>query len=120
MANIKTMLDQWSVKDLEDNSAIKVTVDSCTELGNSSLPGLQIICMGQIVNFEPNAVEKWCYQAGKQGITEYLLEDKSWAVHEDQYVKFFLVNESPVKARVTVKTRSSKPVTKDYVLPFDI
>lgn len=36
MANVKTVVDQWSVKDLEDNSSINVTVEGCTELGNNS------------------------------------------------------------------------------------
>lgn len=120
MANIKTVLDQWSVKDLEDNSSINVLVESCTELGNQAQPGVQILCMGQFVVFEPNAVEIWAYRASKHGENEYFIEDKSWAFYEDQYVKYFLVLGSPLKARITVKTRSSKPTTREYDLPFDV
>jgi hypothetical protein len=120
MANIKTVLDEWSVKDLEDNSSLRITVESCTELGNHSKPGIQVLYMGNYVTFEPNIVEQWAYKAGKAGVTEYLLEDRSWMVHPDQYVKIYLITGSPLKARVEVKTRSSKPVIKDYPLPFDV
>ncbi|MCE7065951.1 hypothetical protein [Dyadobacter sp. CY326] len=120
MANLKTVLDQWSVKDLEDNSAINVLVEACTELGNSGVPGIQVVSMGQIITYEPNIVEQWAYKAGKQNQEEYFLEDKSWTFHEDQYIKHYLVLGSPLKARITVKTRSSKPITKEYELPFEV
>ena len=120
MANEKTILDEWSVKDLEDNSSLTITVVACTELGNQSLPGLQVLYMGNIINFEPNAVERWAYQATKAGVTNYLLDDKSWMVHNDQFVKNYLVLGSPLKAKVAVKTRSSKVITKEYDLPFEV
>jgi len=120
MANVKTILDQWSVKDLEDNSSINVLVEGCTELGNLGQPGIQLTSMGTIVTYEPNIVETWAYRADKQDVKEYFLEDKSWTFHEDQYIKHYLVLGSPLKARITVKTRSSKPITKDYELPFEI
>lgn len=120
MANVKTVLDQWSVRDLEDNSNINVLVESCTELGNHAKPGVQIMCMGQFVTYEPNIAEQWAYRAGKQGVSEYLLEDKSWMHYEDQYVKYYLVLGSPLKARISVKTRSSRPNTRDYELPFEV
>jgi hypothetical protein len=119
MTNIKTRIDEWSVKDLEDNSSLNIIVESCTELGNNSKPGIQIIYMGNIVNFEPNVVEQWAYKAGKEGVTDYLLSDKSWMVHTDRYIKIYLVTGSPLKAKVEVKTRSSKPVVKEYELPFE-
>lgn len=53
-------------------------------------------------------------------VTDYLLEDKSWMVHTDQFVKNYLVLGSPLKAKVVVKTRSSKEITKEYDLPFDV
>ncbi|CAG5068773.1 hypothetical protein DYBT9623_01505 [Dyadobacter sp. CECT 9623] len=118
MANQKTVIDQWSVKDLEDNTAINVTVEHNTELGNAGLPGIQFLSMGQFVTFEPNIVEQWAYQAGKLGTEAYYLEDKSWARSEEEYIKYYLLTGSPLKARITVKTRSSKPVTKEYELPF--
>ena len=99
---------------------MNITVVGCTELGNQSKPGIQVWYMGNIVNFEPLAVERWNYQAGKANVTEYLLADHSWTVHEDQYVKVFLLTGSPLKAKVEVKTRSSKPVIKEYELPFAI
>ena len=118
MADVRTVIDQWSVKDLEDNSSLDIMVESGTELGNNAKPGIQVHYLGYIVTFEPNIVEQWVYKAGKSGVTEYLLEDKSWMVHEDQYVKISLVTGSPLKAKVEVKTRSSKPVIKEYDLPF--
>jgi ABC-type taurine transport system substrate-binding protein len=117
MANVKTRIDEWSVRDLEDNSSLNIVVEDCTELGNNSKPGIQVMFMGKIINFEPNIVEQWVYKAGKEGVTEYVLDD-SWLVHTDQYVKISLLTGTPLKARVEVKTRSSKPVIKEYPLPF--
>ncbi|GAB2559700.1 hypothetical protein [Spirosoma areae] len=120
MANEKTIIDEWSVRDLEDGSSVNVTVVNCTELGNQSKPGIQVIYMGNIINYEPLIVERWAYQASKAGVDEYLLEDKSWMVHQDQFVKTYLVSGSPLKAKVEVKTRSSKVIAKEYALPFEV
>ena len=120
MANEKTILAEWAVKDLEDGSSLTVTVVACTELGTQSLPGIQVLYMGHIINFEPDAVERWAYLATKAGVTDYLLEDKSWMVHDDQFVKNYLVVGSPLKARVDVKTRSSRVISKEYDLPFAV
>jgi len=120
MANVKTVIEEWAVKDLEDGSSLKITVVACTELGNESRPGIQVLYMGYTVNYEPLIVERLAYKAGKAGVTELLLEDNSWMVHEDQYVKNYLVLGSPLKARVEVKSRSSKPVSKEYALPFEV
>ncbi|WP_338875355.1 hypothetical protein WBJ53_07010 [Spirosoma sp. SC4-14] len=120
MANEKTVIDEWSVRDLEDNSSLNITVMSCTELGNQSLPGLQVYYMGHIINYEPLAAERWAYQASKAGVTDYLLEDLSWMVHADQFVKVYFVVGAPLKARVDVKTRSSKVMSKSYELPFEV
>jgi hypothetical protein len=119
MANIKTLIDEWSVRDLEDGSSINISVLNCTELGNESKPGIQVCFMGNIVNYEPLNIERWAYQASKTDANEYLLEDHSWMVHEDQYVKNYLVVGEPMKAKVEVKTRSSKPIIKVYSLPFN-
>ena len=120
MTNIRTKIDEWEVRDLEDNSALRIYVENCTQLGNQGRPGIQVIYMGQYVTFEPLAVERWAYQAQKAGKTELLLEDKSWLAHEDQYVKNWLVLGSLLKARVEVKTRSSKPKVREYALPFGL
>jgi len=120
MANEKTIIDEWSVKDLEDGSSLSITVINCTELGNQSLPGIQVLYMGNIINYEPLVTERWAYQATKADVTDYLLEDKSWMVHADQFVKNYLVLGSPLKAKVVVKTRSSKEITKEYDLPFAV
>ncbi len=120
MTNTRTKIDEWEVRDLEDNSALRIYVEDCTELGNQGRPGIQVIYLGQYVTFEPLAVERWAYQAQKAGKTELLLEDKSWLAHEDQYVKNWLVLGSPLKARVEVKTRSSKPKVREYALPFEL
>jgi hypothetical protein len=120
MANEKITIDEWAVKDLEDGSSLRITVLGCTELGNQSLPGIQVMYMGNIINYEPLITERWAYQASKKGVTEYLLEDHSWMVHEDQFVKNYLILDSPLKAKIEVKTRSSKVVTKEYELPFEV
>ncbi|QMW00357.1 hypothetical protein [Spirosoma foliorum] len=120
MANEKTIIDEWAVKDLEDGSSLTISVVSCTELGNQSLPGIQVLYMGHIINYEPLAVERLAYQATKAGVDEYLLDDHSWMIYDDQFVKNYLVLGSPLKVRVAVKTRSSKVITKEYELPFDV
>lgn len=120
MANEKTTIDQWSVKDLEDGSSLTITVLGCTELGNQSLQGIQVMYMGNIINYEPLITERWAYQASKAGVDEYLLENQSWMVHDDQFVKNYLVLGSPLKAKVEVKTRSSTIITKEYELPFEM
>ena len=120
MSNSKTLIEEWAVKDLEDGSSLTIQVLDCTELGNQSKPGIQVCFLGNIVNYESLIVERWVYQASKVGAKEYLLTDHSWMVHEDQYVKNYLVLGSPLKAKVEVKTRSSKPVIKEYALPFEV
>ena len=118
MSNIKTIIDEWSVKDLEDGSSLTISVIGCTEMGNESKPGIQVCYMGNTVNYEPLIIERWAYKATKENKAEYLIEDNSWMVHEDQYVKNYLVLGLPLKAKVEVKTRSSKPVIKEYEIPF--
>lgn len=120
MANEKTIIDEWAVKDLEDGSSLTITVIACTELGNQSLPGIQVLYLGNTVNFEPMITERWAYQATKAGVTDYLLADKSWLAHDDQFVKNYLVIGSPLKAKVEVKTRSSKVIAREYELPFEV
>jgi hypothetical protein len=115
----KTVIDEIEVRDLEDNSTLRVTVYSHPELGNRGVPGVQVLYMGQFVNYEPLQVERWAYQAQKAGTDVWYLADQSWAVHEDQFVKNSLVIGTPLKARVEVKTRSkAKPVVREYELPF--
>jgi hypothetical protein len=121
MANTISVIDTIEVTDLEDNSKLTVVVQACTELGNKSLPGLQVVYMGYIVNLEPLHVARWAYQARKAGKDVYLLEDNSWNVHADQFIRNSLVLGNPLKVRVEVKTRSkSKPVVKEYALPFTV
>jgi hypothetical protein len=120
MTDTRTKIDEWEVRDLEDKSALRIYVEQCTELGNQGHPGIQVLYMGQYVTYEPLAVERWAYQAQKAGTTELLLEDKSWLAHQDQYVKNWLILGSPLKARVEVKTRSSKPKMREYALPFGL
>lgn len=120
MANVKKLIDEWAVKDLEDGSSLTVTVINCTELGNQSLPGIQVLYMGNIINFEPNIVERWAYLASKADESAFLLSDYSWMAHEDQFIKNYLIPGSPLKARIEVKTRSSKVISKEYDLPFEV
>ena len=121
MSNTKTLVDQFEVKDLEDNSMIRVLVEHCTEVGNAGKPGVQVHYMGNIVCFEPLMAERLAYQTRKAGKTELYMEDRSWAVHADQFVKLFLVLGKEPQVRVEVKTRSkSKPVVKSYALPFSL
>jgi hypothetical protein len=119
MTNVKTPVDSFEVRDLEDNSVLRVHVEACTEVGNAGKPGLQVLYMGNIVCFEPLMANRLAYQARKAKQTELYLEDRSWAVHQDQFVKLFLVTSPTPAVRVEVKTRSkSKPVVKTYELPF--
>ncbi|MEO6229527.1 MAG: hypothetical protein ABJB11_14550 [Ferruginibacter sp.] len=121
MANIKTTIDDWGVNDLEDNSTINVTVLHNTEMGNKSVAGIQVICLGKIVNYEPIVAERWAYLATKKNETEHFIEDGSWTVYEDTYIKHSLVLGDNLKAKIEVKVRSStKPVIKEYELPFVI
>src|SRR4051812_11521002 len=119
MANIKTKIDEFEVTDLEDGSKLRILAEHNTEMGNRGVPGVQVHYLGYIVNYEPVAVERWAYRASTQGKQEYLLEDQSWIVHQDQFIKNSLILTNPPKARVEVKTRSRKaPVIKEYELPF--
>lgn len=119
MANEKTLIEEVEVKDLEAGDVLRVRVESCTELGNHSKPGLQIHWMGYIVNFEPNVAERWNYYAKKAGGGPYLLEDYSWLAHQDQFIKIYYVPGAPPKARVEVKSRTTDtPVEREYDLPF--
>lgn len=115
----KTLIDEIEVRDLEDNSVLRVSVYNHPELGNRGVPGVQILYMGHYVNYEPLAVERWAYQARKAGTDVLLLEDQSWIHYEDQFIRNSLVVGSPLKARVEVKTRSkASPVVREYELPF--
>jgi hypothetical protein len=121
MANEKTTLDTIEVKDLEDGSKITVTVQACTELGNKGVPGIQVHYLGYIVNYEPIIAERWAYQARKANKNVHFIEDNSWNVHPDQFIRNYLVLGTPPRARVEVKTRSkAAPVVKEYPLPFNI
>jgi len=117
--NVATIVEEWDVKDLEDDSTIRVLVTHNTEMGNRSVPGLQVLCAGQFTNYEPVITEKWAYAAKKAGATEWLLEDHSWMVYKDTYIKFYLLTAPALKARVEVKVRSrEEAVVKEYALPF--
>lgn len=123
MANIKTKVDEWEVRDLEDNGVLRIYVEHNTEMGNRGVPGIQIYYpFGGIINFEPNHVERWAYQAQKQNADVYLISDHSWMVHDDTFVKFYLVKEEKeLKARAEVKVRSKQSsIVKDYLLPFKL
>ena len=119
MANIKTKIDEWEVKDMEDNSTIAVHIEHNSEMGNKGVPGLQVWCMGRIINYEPVQSERWAYEARKSGQTEYLLEGDSWMAYEDTFVKYFFIPGITPKAKVEVKVRSkNRSVIKEYELPF--
>lgn len=119
MSNTKTPLDELVLQDLEDGSTLRLFVESCTEVGNAGKPGLQVHYLGNIVCFEPLMAAKLAYQARKRAQTELFLEDRSWSVHQDQFVKLYLELGTPPQVRVEMKTRSrSKPLVKKYPLPF--
>lgn len=125
MSNIKTKIDEFEVRDLEDNGVMRIYVEHNTEMGNRGVPGIQVwytIAGGtSIVNFEPLHVERWAYQAQKQNVQEYLLADYSWVTYEDTYIKNYLVVDETLKARVEVKVRSKKaPIVREYDLPFSL
>lgn len=119
MSNVKTALDSFAVEDLVDGSQLRVHVEHCTEVGNDGKPGLQVLYLGNIVCFEPRMLARLAYQAEQQGQREIWLEDRSWAVHQDQFVKLFLVLDPAPAVRVEVKTRSRKTaLVKSYPLPW--
>jgi len=122
MANIKTTIDEWEVKDLEDNSTFSVCVLHNTEMGNNAQPGIQVICAGKIVNYEPLHTERWAYASKKANQAEHFIEDGSWTAYEDTFIKHFLVTDGgKLKAKIEVKVRSKDaPVVKEYELPFTI
>jgi hypothetical protein len=121
MPNIKTKIDEWEVRDLEDNSMIRVYVEHNTEMGNKSLPGLQVQTMGKFVNYEPLHTERWAYAARKANQSEYLIEDGSWTVYPDTYIKTCLIVGEKLKAKIEVKVRSNtKAIVKEYELPFTL
>ncbi len=91
MANIKTIIEQWSVKDLEDGSSLNISVIGCAEFGNQSKPGIQVCYMGNTVNDEPLIIERWAYKATKENKAEHLIEDNSWMLYKDQIIKNYLV-----------------------------
>ncbi len=123
MSNIKTKIDEWEVRDLEDNGVLRIYVEHNTEMGNRGVPGIQVwytvAGSTSIVNYEPVHVGRWAYQAQKAGETDFLLADYSWINHEDMFIKNSLVLGEKLKAKVSVKVRSKKePVTKEYDLSF--
>ncbi len=121
MNTIETLLDEWEVKDLEDGSRFRVTVEYRSEMGNRSQPGLLVQCMGRYVNYEPCHVERWAYEASKLEQSVFVLQNESWLYHNDQFVRFSLVIDKVLKARVEVKLKSKKqPIVKDYELPFKL
>jgi hypothetical protein len=124
MANIKTKVDEWEVRDLEDNGTLRIYVEHNTEMGNRGVEGIQVwytVGGTHIVNFEPVHFERWAYQAYKAQTDTLLLTDYSWAEHEDTYIKNYLVVGDTLKARVEVKVRSKmKPIVKEYDLPFSV
>ena len=123
MPNVQTKLDEWEVRDLEDNSMYKVVVEHCTELGNKNQPGLRIKYSiggsGFFCIYEPWTGEKLAYEAKKAGGT-LLRKDKSWEKHEDRWLRNSLVIDGDkLKARVEIKVRSqAEPVVKEYEIPF--
>ncbi len=121
MANNRTTVDAWEVKDLEDNSTITVQVEHNTEMGNKNLSGLLIRCFGQMVAYEPVAAGRWAYEARKAKATEYFLDGPSWTVYEDTFIKHYFVPGAVPKAKIEVKVRSeAAPVIREYELPFTL
>lgn len=119
MSNQKTPIETFEVRDLEDNSKLSIHVEACTEVGNAGKPGIQVHYLGNIVCFEPLMAERLAWQAQKAGSNELFLADRSWAVHEDQFVKLYLVVQPTAQVRLEVKTRSMpKALVKTYDLPF--
>ncbi|MCA8911237.1 MAG: hypothetical protein KDB82_06010 [Planctomycetes bacterium] len=123
MTNQIEQIDEWEVRDLEDDSTYKIEVEKCSELGNKSQPGIRIkyyiggsryYCI-----YEPHSGEKLVYDAKKEGGT-LVRRDKSWLKHDDLWLRnSLIVDGDKLKARVEVKVRSKdEPVVKDYELPF--
>jgi len=113
-------IDEFKIPDYEDGTELNIIINSCTELGNSSQPGLQITYMGNYAVFEPLAAQKWNYELKKRGTDSLLLDHFSWIPGEDNFVKIYFLNSQPLKAKVEAKTKSSAIVSKEYELPFQI
>ena len=76
--------------------------------------------MGNSINDEPLITERWAYGASKANVDKYPPEDKSEMAHEDPYINNYFVTGSPLKAKIEVTSRSANPVSKAYVLAFEI
>lgn len=135
MANITTLVEEWEIPNPnvsdgsnpgEDRPApIRILVTHHTEMGNFSLPGLQVHCDDSLIDYEPVLTEYWAYSARRLGKTEHLLEYLSWKEHSDTYIKFYLLTgntlKDTLKARVAVKVRNQEnPIIKEYELPFTL
>ncbi|MBX3458956.1 MAG: hypothetical protein KF696_03185 [Planctomycetes bacterium] len=118
------VIDEFEIRDLEDNVHYRISVEACDELGNKSKPGLRIrysvpggtyACV-----IEPYLGEKWIYDARKAGLTEYFIKDRSWTHYDNAWVKnYIVIDGDKLKARVEVKVKSrEKPEVREYDLPF--
>lgn len=123
MPKVETKIDEFEVRDLEDNSIYRVLVQHCTQLGNKNQPGIRITYniggAGYYCVYEPYSGEKLHYDAKKAGGV-LVRKDKSWEVHPDRWLRNTLVIDGDkLKARIEVKVRSKdEPVVKEYELPF--
>jgi hypothetical protein len=123
----ETKIDEWEVRDLEDDSVFRILVEHCEKLGNDNKPGLRIRYViantGYYFVVEPRGAAKWVYKARKASTDVYVVEDHSWLKHEDQFIRNSIViaKDGALKARVEVKVKSaSKPKLKEYDVPFKV
>ncbi len=123
----ETKLDEWEVRDLEDDSVFRIIVEQCEKLGNDNKPGLRIRYViantGYYFVIEPRSATKWAYQARKAGKGVFVVDNCSWLKHDDQFIRNSIVigPEGSLKARVEVKVKSSsKPTMKEYDAPFKV
>jgi hypothetical protein len=117
----KILIEEIEIPDHEDGSKLRVRIEACDELGNRGVPGVQVHFLGNICSFEPVTAERNAYLARKAGKNEFFMESDSWTSGgPEQYVKNYLVLGATPKVRVELKTRSSKPVVKEYDLPFKL
>ena len=121
MADISTLVEDWLIDSPDEDPSIRIRVTRHTEMGNLSMPGLQVHCADSLVDYEPVVTEHWAHSAKKMGVTEYLLEFLSWREYAGTHIKFYLLTGDTLKARVAVKfSDKDTPSVREYELPFTL
>jgi hypothetical protein len=117
-------LDQFEVRDPDDNFNYRVMIEACETLGNYGKPGIRISYtvpgLSSAAVFEPHLGKRWHAQAVKDGVTELLIKERSWMQYDDAWLKNYLVlGGDKLKVRVELKVKgNNEPEIREYDLPF--